>query len=73
VENGLVVSAGDLQPGDLVFFSSGKNGRFMDIDHIGIYCGDGMIVDASSSKGKVVYRKLWTSTLVLCGRPSLKL
>lgn len=73
VENGLVISASDLQPGDLVFFASGSNGRFMNIDHIGIYCGDGMIVDASSSKGKVVYRKLWTSTLVLCARPSLKL
>ena len=73
VENGLVIPASDLQPGDLVFFSSGHNGRFMNIDHVGIYCGDGMIVDASSSKGKVVYRKIWTSTLVLCGRPSLKL
>lgn len=73
VENNLVVSASDLQAGDLVFFSSGSNGRFMNIDHIGIYAGDGMIVDASSSKGKVVYRKLWTSTLVLCARPSLKL
>lgn len=35
VENNLVVSASDLQPGDLVFFSSGYNGRFMNVDHVG--------------------------------------
>lgn len=73
VDNGLVVSYNDLQPGDLVFFASGSNGRYMNVDHTGIYVGNGKIIDASSSRGKVVYRDLWTSTLVLCGRPSLKL
>jgi len=67
-DNGWVVAVADLQPGDLVFFSSGKdNGRFMKIDHVGIYVGGGMIIDSSSSNGKVVYRKMWKS--VLCGRP----
>lgn len=73
VENNLVVSYNDLQPGDLVFFSSKPNGRFMDVNHVALFAGDGMIVDASFSKGKIVYRPIWTSTLVLCARPSLKL
>lgn len=69
-DNGWVVAVAELQPGDLVFFSSGKdNGRFMRIDHVGIYVGGGMIIDSSSSNGKVVYRKMWKS--VLCGRPCL--
>ena len=73
VDNGVVVSYNDLQPGDLVFFSSGPTDRFMSVDHVGIYAGNGKIIDASSSRGRVVYRDIWTSTLVLCGRPSLKL
>jgi NlpC/P60 family/Transglycosylase SLT domain len=35
-------SAGDLQPGDLVFFGSGPKG----VDHVGIALGDGRMVDA---------------------------
>ena len=73
VNNNVVISYNDLQPGDLVFFSSKPSKRFMSIDHVGIYAGNGKIVDASSSRGCVVYRDIWTSTLVLCGRPSLKL
>lgn len=38
---GMHVSRGDLQPGDLVFF-------FQDISHVGIYLGDGLMVDAPS-------------------------
>jgi len=32
----------------------------MNITHVAIYAGDGMIVDASSSRGEVVYRKLFS-------------
>jgi peptidoglycan DL-endopeptidase CwlO len=32
-------TANDLEPGDLVFF-------FADISHVGIYLGDGLMVDA---------------------------
>lgn len=73
VNNNVVVSYNDLQAGDLVFFSSKPSKRFLSIDHVGIYAGNGKIIDASSSRGKVVYRDIWTSTLVLCGRPSVKL
>ncbi|WP_085170993.1 C40 family peptidase [Paenibacillus barengoltzii] len=72
VENGLTVSAADLVPGDLVFWSYENNGRFMDITHVGIYAGDGKVVDASSSRGQVVFRDLFDSDKqVLFGRPEI--
>ncbi|XID93803.1 C40 family peptidase [Paenibacillaceae bacterium WGS1546] len=73
VENGLTVSAADLIPGDLVFWSYERNGRFMDITHVGIYAGNGKVVDASSSRGQVVYRNLFDSDKqVLFGRPHIQ-
>lgn len=70
VENHLVISYDDLAPGDLVFYSFEVNNRYMNISHVGIYAGDGYIVDASSSKKKVVYRPIYsTGRIVLCGRP----
>lgn len=59
-----------LPPGDLVFYSFGVNNRYLNIDHVAIYAGDGYVVDASSSKKKVVYRPIYsTGNIVLCGRP----
>lgn len=72
VGNGLIVSKSDLEPGDLVFWSFEDNDRFMNITHVGIYAGDGMVVDACSTRGQVVYRKLYDSGhQVLYGRPGL--
>ena len=70
VEQKLTIAAEDLQPGDLIFWSHKPNGRYMNITHVGIYAGNGMIVDASYSKGKVVYRNLFDKDKqVLYGRP----
>lgn len=70
VEHNLTIAREDLEPGDLVFWSHKPNGRFMNITHVGVYAGEGMIVDASYSKGKVVYRNLFdTDKIVLYGRP----
>ncbi len=44
--SGMHVSRSDLEPGDLVFF-------FADISHVGIYLGNGLMVDAPSA-GQVV-------------------
>ena len=44
--SGMHVSRADLQPGDLVFF-------FADISHVGIYIGNGLMVDAPSTGQQV--------------------
>lgn len=70
VDNGVCVSYKNLQPGDLIFWSFKKNGRYMNISHVGIYAGDGYVIDASSSRGMVVYRPVFSeSSIVVCGRP----
>ena len=70
VDNKLTIAKSDLQIGDLVFWSYEPNGRFMNIGHVGIYAGDGKVVDASSTKKQVVYRNLFDSNKqVLYGRP----
>lgn len=54
------VAGKDAQPGDLVFWEvAGSKDRVPGADHVGIYLGDGMVLEASSSQGKVVVRKLW--------------
>jgi hypothetical protein len=50
VSKGLTVSTRNLRPGDLVFF----NWDGGEIDHVGIYVGNGKMVHASSGRGKVV-------------------
>ena len=74
--NGCTVKLSELMPGDLIFWSKTdcKCGRWREIHHVGIYIGDGMIIDASSSKGRVVIRKLWGVDggrwkVRMCGRP----
>ena len=69
-ENNLAVAYESLAPGDLIFYSFGVNKRYLNIGHVAIYAGDGYVVDASSSKKKVVYRPIYsTGNIVLCGRP----
>lgn len=59
-DNGYAISGVALQPGDLVFWSKACScGRWNEIHHAGIYIGNGKIVDASSTKGRVVVRNLW--------------
>jgi murein DD-endopeptidase MepM/ murein hydrolase activator NlpD len=70
VDNGLTIAKANLAPGDLVFWSYKTNGRYLNITHVGIYVGDGMVVDASSSRGQVVYRNLFDADKqVLYARP----
>lgn len=69
-ENNLAVPYDSLAPGDLIFYSLEGNNRYLNISHVAIYAGDGYVVDASSSKKKVVYRPIYsTGSIVLCGRP----
>ncbi|MEX1308665.1 MAG: NlpC/P60 family protein [Eubacteriales bacterium] len=73
INNQLTVAKSDLQPGDLIFWSFNTNGRFMNIGHVGVYAGNGMVIDASYSKGMVVYRPIFASNNQVCyGRPHVK-
>lgn len=66
----LLVDYNDMEPGDLIFYSYGKNGRFMDITHVAIYAGDGKVVEAANARLGVVYRPVQgRSSIVFIGRP----
>ena len=68
--NGWLVHYGDMQPGDLIFYSYERNGRFMNISHVAIYAGDGMVVEAANKRLGVVYRPIQgKSSIVMIGRP----
>jgi cell wall-associated NlpC family hydrolase len=55
--NGYSVSKSELQPGDLVFFSSDGYG----VTHVGLYIGDGNFVHASTSTVGVIVSSLNSS------------
>ena len=57
LQNGKQISQSELRPGDLIYWSETNN--INNATHTGIYVGGGMIIDASSSRGKVVYRQIW--------------
>jgi hypothetical protein len=64
LDNGYAVGRSELQPGDLVFWQNlncSGCGRWNEVHHVGIYVGDGKVVEASSGKGRVVVRDLWSS------------
>ena len=72
--NGYTISSSALQPGDLVFWSktSCRCGRWNEVHHVGVYVGNGRIVDASSKNGRVMLRNIWSSEnwpIVLYARP----
>ena len=52
--SGVHVARSDLEPGDLVFF-------FSDISHVGIYIGDGMMIDAPDFGVPVKVDPVWWS------------
>ena len=58
--NGCKVEIEDLQPGDLIFWSKSCHcGRWHEIHHSAIYLGSNKVIEASSSRGRVVIRELW--------------
>ncbi|MGO2773159.1 MAG: C40 family peptidase [Brachybacterium tyrofermentans] len=50
---GRIISQSQAQPGDLVAFTGNDYG------HMGIYAGNGKIIDASGSQQRVVERSIW--------------
>ncbi len=55
--SGMHVSRADLEPGDLVFF-------FPDISHVGIYIGNGLMVDAPSTGQQVQVQPVFWNAYV---------
>ena len=55
---GTTVSKSNLQPGDLLFFSTDGSGG---VSHVGIYVGNGQMVHVSSSKNSVISTSINTS------------
>ncbi len=55
--SGVSITKDELQPGDLVFFSSSGT----QATHVGIYIGDGQFIHASSSRGVVTINNLTDS------------
>lgn len=56
-----------LQPGDIVCFSNGRNGH---IDHVGIYAGNNKIIHASTSRRSIIEASLndsWFKQRFVCG------
>ena len=55
VTYGQKVSKTQLQPGDLLFFKTGRSRR---VNHMGLYIGDDKFVHSSSTQWRVVVTKL---------------
>ena len=74
-DRGLLVERSQLQPGDLVFWVYKKCSgchRWKEIHHVGIYAGDGKVIEAAGDKGRVIIRKLWKTKdcpIIFYGRP----
>lgn len=65
-----LVNYSEMQPGDLIFYSYARNGRFMNISHVAIYVGNGMVVEAANERLGVVYRPVQSrNAIVFIGRP----
>ncbi len=75
-KNNLLVDYKDIKVGDLLFFRRGfavADRRYKGIGHVAMYVGKGMMVEAKGERFGLVYSKVKTDTLVMVGRPVLKL
>lgn len=63
VSHNMTVSYSELQPGDLIFYSYGNNGRYRNITHVAIYVGDGVMVHAADESRGVTKQALSQSNL----------
>lgn len=68
-EAGMMIPIENIQQGDIIFYSYEKNGRFMNVDHVAIYAGDGKIVHASYGKQKVIVANFYGNSVVCVCRP----
>lgn len=59
----------NLQPGDLIFYSYTTNGRYKNISHVGIYVGNGKVVEAVDEAHGVCLGDYHNGGLVMICRP----
>lgn len=68
-KNAMIINQEELQPGDLIFYSTEQNGEFRNITHVAIYVGDGKMVHAAGKARGVVLDPLKTTSVVFFARP----
>ena len=61
------VPLSSMQPGDLVFWNDGTTS----VQHVAIYVGAGIVLEAPSTGSVVSYAPLWPQGLVGFGDPSV--
>ncbi|MGZ4610300.1 MAG: C40 family peptidase, partial [Actinomycetes bacterium] len=61
------VGLGEIRPGDLVFFASGSSPS--SIYHVGLYIGDGQMIEAPYTGENVRVSSIWRSSLYGAARP----
>ena len=71
-DNDCTVKEENIKPGDLIFYSYSNNGRYKNISHVGIYVGDGKMVEAVDEATGVVMQDYHNGGLVMIGRPDKK-
>ena len=64
-----IVKEKNLQPGDLIFYSYTTNGRYKNISHVGIYVGNGKMVEAVDEAHGVCLGDYHNGGLVIICRP----
>lgn len=64
-----IVKEKNLQPGDLIFYSYTTNGRYKNISHVGIYVGNGKMVEAVDEAHGVCLGDYHNGGLVMICRP----
>lgn len=72
IQTGRELKSGDLQPGDLVFYSYKQNGRYKNISHVAIIASDKTMIHASSESGYVTTKNFSLKKAVAIARPVLE-
>lgn len=65
------VKAKKLLPGDVIFYSYTRNGRYRNISHVALYIGNGRIIHAANRRVGVVEAKYkYTKCIKMIARPA---
>jgi cell wall-associated NlpC family hydrolase len=65
------VSLSDLSPGDLLFYDFSGTNNPADIDHVVMYIGNGLIIQAAYTGTDIMIAPIYTEDLIGAGRPDV--